>query len=424
MPKTKSPAKSLKFATIEEAIEDIRDGQMVIVVDDPDRENEGDLVMAAERVTPEAINFMITHAKGLLCVPITGDKLDRLEIGPMVTATGSSKDTAFTVSIDKIEGVETGISAHDRAATVLAMLDPKSQPDDFRRPGHIFPLRYREGGVLVRAGHTEASVDLARMSGLDPAGVICEIINNDGTMARLPDLMKFSAKHKLKIVTIASLIDYRRQREKLVAKVAQAKFPTKFGEFTLHLYRETLSGGEHLALTMGPVAEEHNVLTRVHSSCITGDTLMSQRCDCGAQLTRALEMISQEGCGAFLYLNQEGRGLGLINKIKAYALQDQGLDTVEADKALGLKSDLREYGIGAQILKDLGLTSIRILTNNPKKIVGIEGHGLKVSARVPLQIQPHKNGDFLHKYLLTKKEKMGHLIEIESTPATANGGTN
>ncbi len=422
MPKTKSPQNLKKFATIDEALEDIRQGRMVIVVDDPDRENEGDLVMAADRVTPEAINFMITHAKGLLCVPITGEQLDYLKIGPMVNAGGTSKDTAFTVSIDKINGVETGISAFDRCETIKAMIQPESKPEDFRRPGHIFPLRCREGGSLVRAGHTEAGVDLARMAGLYPASVICEIINNDGTMARMPDLIKFALKHKLKIITIAAVIAYRRQREKLIEKVAQAKFPTKMGKFTLHLYRDTLSGAEHLALSMGQVADRPDVMTRVHSSCITGDTLLSLRCDCGEQFHRALEMIAREGCGVFLYLNQEGRGLGLANKIKAYALQDKGMDTVEADKALGLKNDIREYGIGAQILKDLGLTSIRILTNNPKKIVGIEGHGLKVSARIPLQIQPKKNGDFLHKYLLTKKEKLGHLIELD--PVIAGGAAS
>lgn len=412
------PTKQSPFSSIEEAIEDIKSGRMVIVVDDPDRENEGDLILAAQCVTPQMINFMITQARGLVCVPINGTRLDALKIGPMVAASTPGKDTAFTVSVDAIDDVATGISAADRAETVKRLLDPNSKPDDFRRPGHVFPLRYREGGVLVRAGHTEAAVDLAKLAGLFPAGVICEIINPDGTMARLPDLIKFARKYSLKIATIASLISYRRQKEKLIEKMSQAKFPTRFGEFTLHLYVDKTSGMEHLALTMGDIQSKSDVLVRVHSSCMTGDALHSLRCDCGAQMTLAMEMIHQEGAGVFLYLNQEGRGVGLANKIKAYALQDQGLDTVEANKALGLKDDLREYGIGAQILKDLGLSSIRILTNNLRKIVGIEGHGLKVSARIPLQIRPPKtNGEFLRTYLKAKKEKLGHILDLEETEA-------
>lgn len=401
-----------RFATIEEAIQDIRAGRMVIVIDDPNRENEGDLVLAASRITPKAINFMITHARGLVCVPIAGERLDALKIGPMAQFTSQGKDTAFTISVDAIDGVDTGISASDRARTIQLLIDPSSKPEDFRRPGHIFPLRYREGGVLVRAGHTEAGVDLARLAGLYPAGVICEIINPDGSMARLPNLLQFARKHKLKIITIAHLIAYRRQQEQLVELVEHAKLPTSYGEFVLCLYRDKISGAEHIALVLGDVSKKQNVLVRVHSSCITGEVLHSLRCDCGAQVAKALERIGQEKRGVFLYLNQEGRGVGLANKIKAYALQDQGMDTVEANLALGFKDDLREYGIGAQILKCLGLTSIRILTNNPRKIVGIEGHGLKVTAREPLQVKPASSGDFLINYLKSKKEKMGHIIDL------------
>ena len=403
-----------QFSPIEEAVKDIRAGKMIIVVDDPDRENEGDLVMAAECITPETVNFMITPGRGLLCVPLSGMRLDTLNIGPMVQNQDPNRDTAFTISVDCIEGVSTGISAADRARTIKALINEKSKSDTFRRPGHIFPLRCCEGGVLVRAGHTEASVDLARLADRYPAGVICEIINADGSMARLSQLFTFSIKHKLKITTISDLIQYRRSNEKLVAKISEAKFPTKFGEFKLYLYRDNTSGIEHLALTLGKVARKKDVLVRVHSSCITGDTLGSLRCDCGSQLHKAMELIAAEKCGVLLYLNQEGRGVGLLNKIKAYALQDKGLDTVEANQALGFKSDLREYGIGAQILKDLGLTSIRILTNNPRKIIGIEGHGLTVKGRVPIEIQvPEENGDILRNYLMTKKQKMGHMIEVK-----------
>ncbi|MBI4063728.1 MAG: bifunctional 3,4-dihydroxy-2-butanone-4-phosphate synthase/GTP cyclohydrolase II [Elusimicrobia bacterium] len=412
-----NPELNFSFASIEEALEDIRAGNMIIIVDDPDRENEGDLVMAAECVTPEAVNFMIKHARGLLCMPIKGDRLDQLEIGPMVNAAVTGKDTAFTISVDAIKGVDTGISAHDRAATVKALIDPKSKPKDFRRPGHLFPLRYREGGVLVRAGHTEASVDVASLAGLYPAGVICEVINEDGAMARLPDLIAFAQRYNLKIITIAGLIEYRRRKEKLIEKVAEAKLPTHYGEFVLHLYKDKISQAEHIALVMGQVKDQKDILVRVHSSCVTGDTLCSARCDCGEQLKKAIQIIAQAKRGVFLYLNQEGRGIGLTNKIKAYALQDQGMDTVQANKALGLKDDLREYGIGAQILRDLGLNSIKILTNNPRKIIGIEGHGLKVSSRLPLVIGPVTQGSYLKGYLKTKKEKMGHILDLEEAGA-------
>lgn len=404
------------FATVEEALATIKAGRMLIVVDDPDRENEGDLVMAADKITPEAINFMITYARGLLCVPMLGGRLDELKIGPMVPYSGQAKDTAFTVSVDATEGVDTGISAHDRCETIRQLIDPAKKAEHFRRPGHLFPLRYRDGGVLFRAGHTEASVDLAQSAGCYPAGVICEIINENGTMARLDDLVRFAEKHKIQIITIDSLIAYRRKSETLVEKLAEANLPTSYGNFRIHLYRDKITQAQHLALTLGKISGEKDILVRVHSSCITGDTLHSQRCDCGAQRDKALEFIAKEGRGVFLYLNQEGRGLGLLNKLKAYELQDQGLDTVQANEVLGLKTDARHYGIGEQILKSLGLSSIRILTNNPKKIVGIEGHGLTITARLPLEVAPRslngKEGQMLRHYLKAKKEKMGHLINL------------
>lgn len=410
-----------QFSSIEEAVEDIRLGKMVIVVDDPSRENEGDLIMAAEKATPQAVNFMAKHGRGLICVPMLPERLKTLSIHPMVETPQSDvpgKDTAFTISVDAKRSTTTGISAHDRSATIRTLIHPQSGPEDFIRPGHVFPLKAKEGGVLVRAGHTEAALDLVRLARLYPAGVICEILNPDGTMARTSQLLKFAKKHKLKIVTITDLIKYRRQNEKLVRCHARANLPTRYGEFTLHLYEDLMTGKQHLAMVMGEVRRQKGVLVRVHSSCITGDTLGSLKCDCGTQLDKALRMISSAGRGVLIYLNQEGRGIGLLNKIKSYALQDQGLDTVQANEALGFKADLREYGIGAQILADLGLSSIKILTNNPRKIVGIEGYGLKVTERVPMQVPPNRHN--IH-YIKVKKEKLGHMLEVAALqdPETA-----
>ena len=405
----------MRFDTIEKAIEDVRRGRMIVVIDDPARENEGDVVMAAEKCTTKAVNFMAQHARGLICVPMMGERLDALKLFPMVDTThswgpGPGRDTAFSVSVDAKLGTTTGISAADRARTVEVLLEPRSRPEDLIRPGHVFPLRAKEGGVLVRAGHTEAAVDLARLAGLAPAGVICEILNPNGTMARTPQLLRFARRHKLTIVTIKDLIEHRRSKERLVKRVASARLPTRFGPFQLHVYQEALTGKQHLALVRGLVEGQKDVLVRVHSSCITGDTLFSQRCDCGQQLAAALQQIAHEGRGVLVYLGQEGRGIGLINKIRAYGLQDKGLDTVEANVALGFKADLREYGIGAQILSDLGLTTLRILTNNPRKIVGIEGYGLKVSKRVPIQMPSNKHNA---RYLETKQSKLGHLLAKE-----------
>lgn len=402
------------FNAIEDAISDIRKGRMVVVVDDPNRENEGDVVIAAEKCGVNAVNFMAVHARGLICVPLPAARLDALKLQPMIDPSASlssapGQDTAFTISVDAKRGTSTGISARDRAVTIKALIDPKTRPDDLGRPGHIFPLRAKAGGVLVRAGHTEAAVDLARLAGLNPSGVICEILNADGTMSRTAQLMKFARKHKLKIITIADLIDHRRRKDRLVERRASAKLPTKYGDFMIRVYEETLTGKVHLAMVKGEVRGASKVLVRVHSSCVTGDALFSAKCDCGNQLEAALKQIAHAKKGVLVYLNQEGRGIGLINKIKAYALQDKGLDTVEANLALGLKPDLREYGIGAQILADQGLTSIRILTNNPRKIVGIEGYGLKVVERVHLQMPSTKH---TAKYLRTKREKMGHLLTV------------
>jgi len=395
------------FARIEDALEAIRNGRMVIVVDDEDRENEGDLTIAAEKITPDAINFMARHGRGLICLSMTPERLDELEIPLMVSQNSSRFNTAFCVSIEARGRTTTGISAADRAATVLASLDPATKPSDLIRPGHMFPLRARTGGVLVRTGQTEAAVDLARIAGLYPAGVICEIMNEDGTMARVPELTKFARKHNLLMITVADLIKYRTRTESLVKRMASAKLPTEHGEFEVHVFEDQITKMEHTALVCGNIADGRDVLVRVHSSCLTGDVFHSARCDCGDQLHAALHKIAAEGRGVLLYLNQEGRGIGLANKIRAYELQDEGFDTVEANERLGFKADQRDYGVGVQILKELGLRSMRLLSNNPRKLVGIEGYGLSVSEWLPLEIPA---SDSTRRYLKTKKEKLGHKL--------------
>jgi 3,4-dihydroxy 2-butanone 4-phosphate synthase/GTP cyclohydrolase II len=400
------------LATIPEAIEDIKAGRFVIIIDDEARENEGDLAMAAEKVTPDAINFMAKHGRGLICLPVLGERLDELSIPMMVGENTSKHETAFTVSVEAKHRVSTGISAHDRAETIKAVLDPATRPDDLARPGHTFPLRAREGGVLVRVGHTEAIVDLARLAGLYPAGVICEIMNEDGTMSRLPELEAFAAEHGLKVVSIADLIAYRRRHERLVSRVTQASLPTRYGDFIAIAYRSTIDPDEHVALVKGDISGEEPVLVRVHSECLTGDVFGSLRCDCGDQIAMAMQAIAEEGRGVFLYMRQEGRGIGLHNKIAAYALQDEGMDTVEANESLGFPADLRDYGIGAQILVDLGLRDIRLLTNNPRKVVGVDGYGLRVVETLPLIVSPNPSN---LRYLKTKQQKLGHLLELEKT---------
>ena len=399
----------MSFAAVEDAIEDIRQGKMLVVVDDEDRENEGDLIVAAEHVTPEDINFMATYAKGLICTPIDGARLDELDIPQMVANNTDNHETAFTVSVDAYD-TETGISAYERCQTVKRLIDPQSKPSSFRRPGHVFPLRTVPGGVLRRAGHTEATTDLARLAGLYPAGLCCEIMDDDGHMMRTPRLMEFAEKHGLHMITVKDLIEYRKRTETFIKRVADVDFPSKYGHFRIKAYESTLDGKCHLAVVKGEVAKRENVLVRVHSECLTGDALGSLRCDCGEQLAAALRHIEQEGCGVVLYMRQEGRGIGLANKMRAYALQDQGKDTVEANVLLGFAPDLRDYGIGAQILADLGLTTIRLLTNNPAKRAGLEGHGLKIVERVPLEVHANK---FNRRYLTVKKLKMGHLLEEE-----------
>lgn len=395
------------FDSIEAVTADIRKGRTVIVVDDADRENEGDLILAAQHVTPEAVNFMARHGRGLICVPTTSERLQQLGIERMVRQNRESFRTDFQVSVDATRGISTGISAADRAETIRIMADPTAVPEDLVQPGHVFPLRARPGGVLQRAGHTEAAVDLAEIAGCRPIGILCEILNDDGTMARLPQLFKFAKKHKLKICTIEDLIHFRRTREKLVERIETVNMPTEYGDFDLHLYRSKVDGQHHVALVRGKIVGKQNVLVRVHSECLTGDVFGSCRCDCGPQLHQAMRQVSAAGLGVIVYMRQEGRGIGLAPKIRAYKLQEQGYDTVEANQKLGYGTDLREYGLGAQILVDLGLKTIRLLTNNPKKVVGLEGYGLKITEQVPIRVKPNPHNA---RYLKAKREKMGHLL--------------
>ncbi|MFQ5675359.1 MAG: bifunctional 3,4-dihydroxy-2-butanone-4-phosphate synthase/GTP cyclohydrolase II [bacterium] len=401
------------FDSIESAIKEYSKGNILIVIDDEDRENEGDFIMAAAKVTPEKVNFMAKHGRGLICVPMTGERLAQLDLHPMVPDNTERMRTYFTVSVDAKENTTTGISAYDRAETIKALIEPRTRPNELMRPGHIFPLKAREGGVLVRAGHTEAAVDFARLSGLYPAGVLCEILDDDGRMARVPKLLEVAKEFNLKIITIRDLIEYRRQTEKLVKKIVSTKLPTDYGDFVLHLYGSAFDQQQHLAIVKGDLTSGGPTLVRVHSQCLTGDILGSLRCDCGDQLRQALRMVDREGRGVVLYMRQEGRGIGLENKIKAYELQDQGKDTVEANEALGFKADLRHYGVGAQILYDLGIRKIRLMTNNPKKIIGISGYGLEVVERVKIEIPPNKVNK---KYLTTKRDKLGHLLTLVDDP--------
>ena len=403
VPRSKSP-----FASVEDALADIRAGKMIIVVDDEDRENEGDLTMAASKVTPEAINFMVKYGRGLVCLAMTPERLDELEVPLEVSTNSSRRDTAMCVSIDA-KSTSTGVSASDRSETVRVAINPKSKPRDLARPGHIFPLRARPGGVLVRAGHTEAAVDLARIAGLAPAGVICEVMNENGSMARVPELSRFGRKHGLRMITIADLIRYRMRTESMVRRIATSTLPTKHGEFTVHVYQSVIDDDSHAVLVRGEIGDGRDVMVRVHSKCLTGDVFQSLRCDCGVQLDVAQGRIAAEGRGVLLYLHQEGRGIGLANKILAYELQDQGLDTVEANERLGFKPDQRDYGIGAQILRDLNVSTMRLLTNNPRKFVGLEGYGLSVVETLPLEIPPAT--EFTRRYMKTKKDKLGHVLK-------------